>query len=223
MMLLLINIVGVVKGQEKKISFSFKKGEVMDVLLLSTNVNSEKLFENYKKTAFPVAFEYTYQPQPGFRVKELVLGNHMPNSLIVGKWKSIEKRKGFLANVEKRVPDFHKQRRELFKYFTLTYYEMQKDIDFSINRAKYNVATVFWKKDTESFLKIYNKWKKEVKKHGGKLILKLENGESPLGYYYNGDVFCFIEWNDKKDFEIFTKKHPLSSYKGIKNIHQFVI
>ncbi len=213
----------VLLAQGKKKTFSFKKGEVMDILLLSTNPDSGKLFEKYKETAFPVAFEYSYQPQPGFAIKELTLGNHAPSSLIMGKWESRQKREGFLENIIKRVPDFHEQRRALFKYFSLTYYKMPKDIQFFVDSEKFNVATAFWSKKDKKLTRFNSKWEQEIKNHGGRVIVKLENGKSPTGYYYNSDVFYIIEWNSRVAFQTFSKKYPLSSYEFLANIHQFVI
>ena len=102
---------------EKTKSFEFKKGEVLDVILLTQVENSETLFERYKKTAFPVAFEYSYQPQPGFGISKLTLGTNKPVAFLFGKWASLEKREGFLDVIGQRVPDFHQQRRNLFPYF----------------------------------------------------------------------------------------------------------
>ena len=208
-------------GQVK--SFSFKKGEVMDVFLLTTAPNSEDKFERYKQTAFPVAFEYSYRPQKGFKITKLTLGTHTPSSLIFGKWESKEKREGFLANIAQKVPDFHQQRRVLFPYFDLTYYEMQHDTDFSIDTKKYNVATSFWQHDAESSLKFFSKWEKQIKKAGGKIIIQLNEGKSPLGYHYNPDQFYIIQWDNETVFEEFAKQNPLASYNDLKNVHQFVI
>lgn len=205
------------------ISYSFKKGEVMDVMLITTASDSKDKYERYRKTAFPVAFEYGYQPQTGFRISKLTLGTHLPKSLIFGKWKSKGKREGFLANISKRVPDFHSQRRALFPYFDLTYYEMSNDINFAINREKHNVATSFWEEDSRSFSKFFNQWKKQVEKSGGTFILQLKNGNSPTGYSYNPEVFCIVEWENKSKFEAFAKTHPLAKYESLKNVHQFVI
>ena len=222
--LLVVSLFGFsVFGQANVKSFEFKKGEVLDILLLSTHVNAAPLFEKYKKTVFPVGFEYTFQPQPGFKIEKLVLGNYKPTSLVIGKWKSKLNREGFLNNIVNRVPDFHEQRKALFSYFGLTYYEMQKDLSFSVDTDKYIVAAAFWGKDKKSFENFYNKWENKMKKKGAKLIVKFENGKSPTGYYYNADVFCIIEWESKKAFEAFTQKHPLSSYEALKNVHQFVI
>lgn len=213
-------------GQAQKkdiVSYSFRKGEVMDVMLLSTAPDSKDLYEKYKTTAFPVAFEYGYQPQVGFRISKLTLGNHSPQSIIFGKWKTKQKRESFLSDIVSKVPDFHFQRRALFPYFDLTYYEMSQDINFEINRKKYNVATSFWKGSSGNFANFFKEWKKKVAKLGGKIVIELQDGNSPVGYYYNPEVFCIVEWSDKSKFEAFENKNPLSSYGSLKNIHQFVI
>lgn len=212
------------KAQNKQLkSFSFKKGQVMDVMLITTAPNSKVAYEKYKKTAFPVAFEYSYQPQQGFNITKLTLGSHLPANLIFGKWESKAKREGFLSNIFKKVPDFHEQRRALFPYFDLTYYEIPQDINFSINREKYNVVTSFWKEDSKPFLKFMNQWKKEITTAGGKIILQLNDGTSPTGYNYNPDLFYIVQWNDQLAFDTFAKQHPLSSYEDLKNVHQFII
>ncbi len=212
------------KAQSEKVkSFSFKKGEIMDVMLLTTAPDSDAKFETYKKTAFPLAFEYSYQPQQGFKISKLTLGTGLPVSLIFGKWESKMKREGFLANISKRVPNFHQQRRDIFPYFYLTYYEMPSDINFSVNTEKYNVATSFWEEDSEKFDKFSSKWEGDIKKAGGNIVLQLNNGDSPTGYNYNPDQFYIIQWDNQSAFEAYAKQHTMSSYEGLKNVHQFTI
>ncbi|WP_010178786.1 hypothetical protein [Aquimarina agarilytica] len=210
-------------AQKHLTSFSYKKGEILDIILLSVTPNSKTIFERYKKTAFPVAFEYSYQPQPNFGITKNTLGNHLPHNLFFGKWKNKEKREDFLKNITTKVPDFHEQRRQLFTYFGLTYYEATKDLEFSVNTKKLNTATSFWKKDTETFSNFVSQWKNEIENAGGKFIIELNKGTSPLGYDYNPDLFCIIEWKNKSSFKSFAKKHPLSSYNSLKNVQQFVI
>ncbi len=210
-------------AQTGKKAFQFKKGEVLDVLLVTgTKNNYKKLFDRYKKTAFPVASKFTYQPQSGFRTKKLIMGSHLPVNFIFGKWSDIKKRKEFLRVIENEVPDFHRQRKELFTYFGLAYFEVENNVDFSIYKNKFNVVTSFWKKkkDKTDFYKV---WENSVKKNGGKVILKLENGESPTGYYYRPDIISIVEWETYEQFDSFSKKYPLSSYARLSNVHQFQI
>ncbi|MDW3645943.1 MAG: hypothetical protein R8P61_02650 [Bacteroidia bacterium] len=212
-----------VQAQDQAKTFSFKKGEVMDLIYLSSRPDSEQLFEHYKKTAFPIAFEYSYQPQRGFAVKELTLGMNLSKSLIVGKWANKEKREGFLNNIVKRVPDFHQQRRKLFEEFALTYYVMPEDLEFSVEGSNFHVATSFWQKDRPTFTRFIRTWKKEVQKAGGKFLLELTEGNSPTGYYFNPELFLIIEWPDRAAFDAFAKAHPLSTYEALKHVHQVVI
>lgn len=212
------------QAQSKQlISYSFKKGEVMDIMLLTTAPNSEEKYEKYKRTAFPVAFKYSYQPQIGFNISKLTLGTHLPANLIFGKWENKEKREDFLAIITTKVSDFHEQRRALFPYFDLTYYEMPRDINFTINREKHNVVTSFWKQDLKTFAQFSKQWEKQIKKAGGIIIIQLKEGISPLGYHYNPDVLYIIEWNNEAAFNAFAKQHPLASYEALKNVHQFII
>lgn len=212
-----------ISAQEGKKEFHFKKGEVLDVLIL-TGVKKDfnKRFDRYKETVYPVGYAYSYQPQSGFKIKKLTLGNHLPNSFVFGKWENIEKRRGFIANIEKEVADFHQQRRELFTYFGLIYFEIKKDTHFTISKNKYNVVTSFWNNDNDN-MSFYNQWKKNVEKLGGKIVLKLQDGESPTGYYYKPSLITIVAWDSVKDFERFSNKYPLSSYEELNHVHQFQI
>ena len=211
------------EAQEKTKHFEYKKGEFLDIFLLSTVQDSKELFDRYKQTAFPVAFEYTYRPQPGFRIKELTLGTNTPSSFIFGKWASKEKKEDFIAKIVDRVPDFHQQRRALFPYFGLAYYEMQEDLKFSINKEKFNVVTSFWQHDSKSLSSFYKEWGKSVEALGGKFVLQLKEGNSPFGYSYNPDMVCIVEWRSESAFRAFEKRYPLSKYARLKDVHQFTI
>ncbi|MFC4635538.1 hypothetical protein ACFO3O_16630 [Dokdonia ponticola] len=212
-----------VQGQENVKTYTFKEGEVLDIVLIHKSENADTLFNRYKKTVFPVGFEYSYQPQSGFTVSKLTLGTNKPDGVLFGKWESKKKREGFLTTITKRVPDFHQQRRALFPYFGLTYYEIKKDVAFSVDASKYNVMTALWQKSQQSEPNFFEQWKAEVLALGGEVIITLENGTSPTGYYYNPDILCMVAWKDEKAFNTFAQKHPLSTYNTLKNVHQFAI
>lgn len=210
-------------AQQDVQNYHFKKGEVLDILLLSAHSNSTELFDRYKKTAFPVAFKYSYTPIPGFGIKALTLGNHLPSSFIFGKWESLKKREGFLTNITREVPDFHQQRRDIFSFFGLTYYEMAEETEFSISKSKFNVVTAFWQKDASSFTDFLFSWKKRIKKAGAKIVIQLHNGTSPLGYHYDPDILLIVQWEDERSFHTFAEQYPLASYAPLENVHQFVL
>ena len=212
-----------VKAQNNLVQIEYKKGEVLDIILNTIQTDSEEAYNRYRKTAIPIAFEYSFQLMPVFDIVEAKLGLSVPSTFILGKWDSIEKREDFLKNIVSRLPDFHEQRRNLFTDFVLTYYELEKDISFHVNKEKYNVATSFWKDDEKSYTDFLYGWKDRVEEHGGKIILELTGGNSPTGYYYNPDSFIMVEWETEGAFTEFSKANPLSTYEVLQNVHQFRI
>jgi len=204
-------------------SFDLKKGEVLDILLLTNQPDNEALFEKYKKTAFPVAMKLSYQPLPGYGISAYTQGNHQPQVFAFGKWGSLEKREKFLTSIEKEVPDFHEQRRALWSIFNLTYYEMPTDVSFQIDKNKVTVATAYWEKEAGDFTKFKKALAKETKKCGGKTVVELSNGKSPFGYYYQPDYLVITEWKDKATFEAFYQKNIKMKHDGVKHVNQFIL
>ncbi|SEM07573.1 hypothetical protein SAMN04487910_4066 [Aquimarina amphilecti] len=204
-------------------SYTFKKGEILDILLLTTKSGTEKDFNKYKKTIFPFGIKKTYKPLPGFGIKKTTQGNIQPASFILGKWDDLKNREEFLAQIEGVVPDFHLQRRNIWSLFNLTYYEMPKNTSFEIDRNKYNVVTSYWKKETTSFKKFKELWLQKAKENGGKKILQLTNGKSPLGYYHNPDILVITQWDSKEEFDVFYKENLKMNHKGVLHINQFVL
>lgn len=204
-------------------NYSFKKGEVLDVLLLSAKPNYDSLFAIYRKTAFPVAMRMSYTPIPGFRIQTYTQGNFQPESFILGKWASLAQREQFLAEIETHVPDFHQQRRNIFSDFHLTYYEMLEDISFEVNKGKTIVATAYWRSDKESFQRFQKQWLKAVKKEKGKMILSLEEGKSPFGYFYQPDWMIITEWESLAEFEAFQDRVDKLGVVGLQHINQFIL
>lgn len=209
-------------AQEKPIEYNFKKGEVLDILLLSNGPDVAALFPKYRETAFPVASKFSFKPVPGLPISKTIQGGVQPEAMIFGKWDSKEKREGFLKAIVPAVPDFHKQRRALWTYFTLTYYEMQKDIHFTVDRSKYNVVTSYWG-GGDSFTNYLNEFKTTTQKQGGKEIITLTNGYSPVGYVYNPAYLTITQWESKEAFDTFYNKHQAMEESHITNVHQFVL
>ncbi|GAB5410431.1 MAG: hypothetical protein BalsKO_27960 [Balneolaceae bacterium] len=222
-LILSILIISVVKAQDNIIQLEYKKGEVLDIILASTQYDSGDEYNKYRKTAFPIAFEYSFELMPVFDIEELIVGTSFPTTFIFGKWESVKKREGFLDDITTRLPDFHEQRRNLFSYFGLTYYEVVEDLTFFINEEKHIIANAFWEEERLDYTAFFEDWKKNVEEAGGRIIVELTNGTSPTGYFYNPDSFILVEWQSKDEFENFSKNTPLSEYDILKNIHQFRI
>ena len=204
-------------------TITFKKGEVLDVLLLTSKPDSEDAFKRYKETAFPVALEYSYAFKPGFKITKPILSSSSPKNFVFGSWASLKKREEFISNICNQVPDFHEQRLATFNHFKLTYYEVPEDLVFSLQKEKKNVVTSFWKNDDVGFLSFISKWKKDVHSFGGRIILNLTNGKSPVGYAYNPELLLISEWDDMESLEKFVQAHPFSYYSELDNVEQFII
>jgi hypothetical protein len=166
----------------------------------------------------------SYQPLPSYySIANYTQGNHQPEVLLFGKWENIEKREKFIAEIDKRVPDFHKQRQEIWSYFGLTYYEMANDISFTISKEKYKVVTAYWKDESTLFNEFKTDWLKKSNKAGGEIILELTNGKSPFGYYHNPDYLVITEWENKAAFENFYEENLKMNHKGVKHLSQFAL
>jgi len=210
-------------GQTHIKNYSFKKGEILDILLIKTKPGGDKLFEKYRKTAFPMAIKRTYKPMPGFNISNTTQGNIQPTSFLFGKWDDLKNREQFIAEIEDFVPDFHEQRRNIWSIFSLTYYEMPEDISFEIDKNKYTVVTSYWKKDDVSFKKFTNQWQRKSSEKKGKTILTLTEGKSPFGYYHNPDLIFITQWDSKEAFEGFYQENLDMNHSGVLHVNQFVL
>ncbi len=211
-------------AQEKNdlITYNFKKGEILDILLLTNKPDITSLFSEYRKTVFPVGVKHSFKPVPGLPIVETTQGGLQPEAMIFGKWDSKKKRKEFLKTIVQVVPDFHEQRRAIWAYFSLTYYEIPKETIVTIDRSKCNVVTSYWGEGTA--FDIYIKtFKKATAQNGGKEVITLTNGDSPVGYVYNPDYLTITEWESKATFDAFYKKYQALQEESIENVHQFVL
>lgn len=204
-------------------SISAKKGEILDILLLNTKKGVEQHFEKYKETAFPIAIKKTYQPLSGFGISETIQGNLQPTVIAFGKWNDLKNREQFIKEIDDLVPDFHQQRRTIWSLFNLTYYELPTDVSFSIDKNKYNVVTSYWKKDPVAFKAFRKKWLQKSTSEGGKNILQLAKGKSPMGYYHNPDLLIITQWDRKEDFDAFHKQNLTMNHEGVLHVNQFVL
>ncbi len=223
LVLILFGFGGFLTAQSQVKTYNFKKGEVLDVLLLSAKPDFDSLFAIYRKTAFPVAMRMSYTPIPGYRIQTYTQGNFQPESFILGKWASLAKREQFLAEIETHVPDFHQQRRNIFSNFHLTYYEIPKDLQFEIDKNKTIVATAYWQSDEQSFERFQKQWLKAAKRAKGKTILSLEQGKSPFGYFYQPDWMTITEWESPAAFKAFQAKVEKLGIAGLQHLNQFIL
>lgn len=222
MTFLVFNIL-TVDGQSKIQSLSFKKGEVLDILLLSQNADTETDLKDYFKIAFPVAKKMSYESLPGFKVIDHTQGNLRPGILVLGKWNNLDKREAFLNQIEEEVPDFHERRRKIWHFFGLRYFEVKEDLSFDIERERYHVATAYWLESQNGPGAFSKKWEREMKKMGGKLLIKLSGGQSPFGYRYDPDVFVITSWESEVAFKSFHEQIQKLGLNNIQHINEFIL
>ena len=210
-------------GQSKIDTIAFKKGDVLDVLLLSQNPDMEADLKSYFQTALPVAKKMSYQPLPGFKVTNNNQGNLQPEVLILGKWSNIEVREAFLTQILEEVKDFHERRRKIWSYFGLRYFEIEADLSFEINRDQYHVATAYWLESEKQSSRFYEKWKEEIEKSDGKILIQLKDGKSPFGYRYNPEYFVISSWETEASFEAFQERMKKQQMDNIQHLNEFIL
>lgn len=223
LMLFMVSHQSAILGQAKLQTIELKKGEVLDILLLTQNPDTEAALKDYFKTAFPVAKRMSYQPQPGFKILQHTQGNLRPESLILGKWSNLKLREEFLTQIIKEVPDFDERRRKIWSYFGLRYYEIQEDLSLTIDRSKYHVATTYWLKSKDESEKTFKSWEKMIPKAGGKVLIQLEDGKSPFGYQYNPDLFVITVWESEAAFKDFLEQTQKEGLDNIQHVNEFVL
>lgn len=210
-------------GQSTIDTIKLNRGEILDLLLISQNPNTNEELKSYFKTALPIGQRMTFKSLPSFKVTNHIQGNHKPELVILGKWNDLEIREKFLTEVVKEVPDFDLRRRTIWSYFGLRYYEIKKNITFTIDRNKYHVASAFWFTSTNKSSTYLKKWKKEVVKSGGKFLLDLKGGKSPFGYQYNPEHFFITSWESETAFQNFKEKLKSSKLDNIEQINELIL
>lgn len=211
-------------AQSKTKSYTLKKGQVFDIILLNTKPEVKEKLQHYFKTAFPVAKKMGYNKLPGFRIEgSPTQGNYHPEAMVFGYWNTLNGREKFLEDIEKTMPNFHEERRNIWSTFNLIYYELEKDLSFTINPEKFTIVTAYWSKDKRSFEKFKQEWIQKSKKVGGQIQVDFVEGASPFGYNYNPDYLAITSWENKADFEQFYKENLQMNHSSIKHVNQFQI
>lgn len=215
-------LVGSLHAQSK--TLSLKKGEALDLLLITNNPEAKDEQSEYFAKAVAVAQRYGYTPQYSSGIKvPPTQGNYWPEVLILATWKVYDDRVKFVTAIEQEYPAFHEMRRAIWPNFHLTYWKVEKDQQVLIHADKFYVATAHWSEEDRQFETFADAWQKEVSKQEGKVVLTMEEGTSPFGYHYNPDLFTITEWASKEAFELFLTKNRTMDHAGVLHVNQFVI
>ncbi|MEM9340148.1 MAG: hypothetical protein AAGA66_15545 [Bacteroidota bacterium] len=211
-------------AQSEAKTYDLKKGQVLDLICLSQKQDTKETLQRFFQTAIPFAQENSYTPLNGWKVLEdPTQGNFTPQSLILGRWASIQQRARFTEQIEQKVPDFHEMRRAIWSAFYLTYWEVPEDLSFAIDPEKVNVVTAYWEGEAALFSTFKEQWVANARKSGGTCLLELTGGSSPFGYHYNPDYLVVTAWESREAFETFKKHNLEMDHSGVKHVNQFIV
>lgn len=211
-------------AQSKKMTYTVKKGQVFDILLLTLKPDTKAQLKNYFQTFSPIAKKHGYHSLKEFPIKESpTQGNYQPQSMILGYWDNLDLREKFLQYVESKKMNFHQQRRDIWFHFDVTYYQAKQDYTFEVDRQKYNVVTAYWHKNKRGFKHFKQKWNEKVRQAGGTIKVAFIEGASPFGYHYNPDYLTITAWENKATFEKFYKQNLAMDHSAVQQVNQFKI
>lgn len=212
-------------SQSNPYSFQLKKGQVLDVLPLKFNEKADPEKQAYylRKAILPRALELGYIPHSSISISESSQGNYTPDVLLFGGWGSESILNNAMDTLEAEFPDFHPLRREIWTVFYNTHYIVEVDQEITFIPGKFYSATSYWNKEGKDFKGLKEYHKQLLEKFKGNLILELENGFSPYGYYYNPNYFFIHELPDRESFEKFKNAMKIQERANLKQIQQFVI
>lgn len=216
-----------VTAQDNAKIYDLKKGQIFDVLLRTNNTGAtQEKKDKFNREVIPIALEQGYQLMPSGLYFEPVAiqGNYSPDHMILGGWESLKARENAMRVLVAELPYFHQIRRELWTTLFSTYFEIEEDISFSIREDKFYVVTAYHHKSERQFGEFKKEWARNIDESKGRIILELENGESPfIGHLYEPHRFIITEWTNRESFEIFLTKNKQMDHSSIKYVNQFAL
>lgn len=211
-------------GQDDIRTYSFKSGEVLDILLLNLNAESDSLKKVYFNEAIPIAIQSGYKPSKSFAIKDSPLqGNYHPQFMIVASWPSEAVRQKCYGELIEKVDGFHQMRRDIWTNFNVAYYPLREDLSFNVDMSRYNVATAYWQKKDESMSDFISNWKQLMHDFNGQMIVDLTDVKSTFGYIYTPEHYMITSWESKEQFERFKKENLKMNHDNVEQVHQFRI
>lgn len=210
--------------QSKSLEFSYEKGEVLDVIFGVTKPGAIEKVQGYLDKVYPVIKSLGYYAYPIFLpVQNNIKGNFRPDFVAISKWGSLKTRRIGMEQLLKKIPELPVMRKDIWSTFNLTYFEMEKDVNFSISENKVYVVSVYWLKDTSEVNTFSNDINTQITKHGGKVLLEIGNGYSPYEYYYKPDFIHITEWDGEDTFNTYLQNGENMPLSKVIGINQFFV
>lgn len=208
-------------GEPKTKTIKIKKGQVLDFLNAIRKPDTDDAMNEYFGKVFPPAQNYGFKLDATFvTIAPPTQGNYHAQFFGVSSWVNEEGRTKW--DDHKMEYDYKQARREIWSVFNLAFYkDLKEDIEFTVSDDKLYVITSYWIDNMKSFQKAKNKTTHNMVAKGGKEILSIGKGESPLGYHYEPDVITITEWETQEAFDAYLANNNISTKEnGVKNVQQ---
>lgn len=216
-----INGSGEQNAEPKTKTIKIKKDQVLDFLNAIRKPETDDAMNEYFGKVFPPAQNYGFKLDVTFAtIAPPTQGNYHAQFFGISSWVNEEGRTKW--DNHKMEYDYKQARREIWSVFNLAFYkDLKEDIEFTVSDDKLYVITSYWIDNMKSFQKAKNKTTHNMVAAGGKQILSIGKGESPLGYQYEPDVITITEWETHEAFDAYLAENNISTKEnGVKNVQQ---
>lgn len=206
-------------------TFTFDKGQVLDVLYLIRRPDTGAALQDYFKEIGPVARKLNYTPHGGLGVSgKPAQGNFMPDVVAFGTWPGdFSDRDAAYGRLLEEAPDLHSRRMDIWSSFNMTQYELGEDISLTMGKAKHYVLTAYWLEDAGNLDAFQAMLMETLSATSGTAKMVLTGGRSPFGYAFTPDLVVFSEWDNVLDAAKFTGASKALNSHGVVHVNQFPV
>lgn len=213
-----------VAAQDTK-TYTFTKGQVLDVLYLIRRPDTGAALQDYFKTAGPIARKLNYAPHGALRVADKPQqGNFSPDVVAFGTWPGdFTDRDSAYQQLLAELPDLQSRRMDIWSSFNMTQYEIGTDINLTMDKAKHYVLTAYWLEDAEELVSFQKTFLETLSTTSGTSVMLLTGGRSPFGYAFTPDLVVIGEWDNLLDAARFTDMSKALNAFGVHHVNQFPV
>lgn len=206
-------------------TFTFAKGQVLDVLYLIRRPNTKEALQTYFKTLGPIARKLNYSPLGAVRVTgKPAQGNLYPDVVAFGSWPGdFADRDEAYRNLLLEAPDLQGRRMDIWSSFNMTQYEVREDIVLTMDKAKHYVWTAYWFDDAADQDAFEAAFMDTLKATSGRSKMLLTGGRSPFGYEFEPHLVVVAEWDNILDAAKFTDASKALNTRGVRHVTQFPV
>ncbi len=206
-------------------TYTFTKGQVLDVLYLIRRPDTGAALQDYFKTAGPIARKLNYSPHGALRVAgKPQQGNFSPDVVAFGTWPGdFADRDSAYQQLLAELPDLQSRRMDIWSSFNMTQYEIPEDITLTMDKAKHYVLTAYWLEDADDLGAFQKTFLQMLNTTSGTSKLLLTGGRSPFGYAFTPDLMVVSEWDNVLDVAKFTDASKALNSRGVLHVNQFPV